>query len=90
MEEEMTIDDLEEKLGGNKLVYGSVPMDVMCELSERVNVMLEMDTATMDYFYRVSVDELMESGAPIRLLDELRDEGWAFDSSRKNIELYLK
>lgn len=86
----MTRDELEEKLGGNKLSYGVVPIAVLCELTKKMNVSLELDSSTMDYFYKISVDELLKSGTPIELLDELGEEGWAFDSSKENIELYLK
>ena len=86
----MTREEVEEKLGENKLVYGSVPVGLLVGLSKLVNVNLEMDSQTKDYFYRISVDELTRSGAPADLLDELRDGGWALDSSKENIELYLK
>lgn len=89
-EESMTREEVEEKLGENKLIYGSVPVGLLVGLSEMVNVSLEMDSKTQDYFYRIGVDELIGSGASDELLDELRDGGWALDSSKENIELYLK
>lgn len=86
----MTKDELEEKLGDNKLSYGVVPIDVLVELSKNVRVNLELDSKNLDYFYRISVDELVASGTPTDVLDELREEGWAFDSFKEYIELYLK
>ena len=86
----MTKDELEEKLGDNKLSYGVVPIDVLVELSKNVRINLELDSKNLDYLYRISVDELVASGTPTDVLDELREEGWAFDSSKEHIELYLK
>lgn len=86
----MTRDDLEEALGGNKLAYGSVSAELLFALYKFVKVGLEMDDVTKDYFYKVDAEELIKSDAPVQILDELNEGGWALDSSKRYIELYLK
>jgi hypothetical protein len=86
----MTREELEGLLGGNKMSYGVVPMSLLLEASDWVNVVLDMDTSSLDYYYKISVNELLESGAPTQFVERLRDEGWALDSSKENVNIFLK
>lgn len=86
----MTRDEIEEKLGDNAISYGSVAASTIAELQAWVTVTLEMDKETQDYFYQIRVDELVGSIMPTHVIDELRDEGWAFNPEHDAIQLFLK
>jgi hypothetical protein len=51
-------------------------------------VTLEMDDKSLDYYYNINVEELLESNMPLNDLDDLKEEGWAFDEDKKNIVIF--
>ena len=54
-----------------------------------VQVNLELDRGTLEHYYRISVDELLNSKMPVSDLDDLKSQGWAFDENRDNLIIFL-
>lgn len=84
----MTLDDLNNAVGENKIEFRKIGAPEISNIMEYVNVELEMDKKSLDYYYSINVDELLKSDMPLNDLDDLKEEGWAFDENRKNIVIY--
>lgn len=85
----MTIDELNETIGGNEVTTRHVTTAEVINLMMYVKVNLEMDRGTLEHYYSINVEELLNSQMPVSDLDDLKRQGWAFDKERKNIIIYL-
>ena len=85
----MTIDELNEAIGGNEVTTRHVTTAEVINLMMYVKVNLEMDRGTLEHYYSINVEELLNSQMPVSDLDDLKGQGWAFDKERKNIIIYL-
>jgi hypothetical protein len=54
-----------------------------------VNVNLELDSGTLEHYYSINVDELLNSKMPVSDLDDLKNQGWAYDRRKENLIIYL-
>jgi len=77
----MSIDELTNAVGENKLGFRKI--------GAAVNVSLEMDDKTLDYYYNINVKELLNSDMPLNDLDDLKEEGWAFDETKRNLRIFI-
>jgi len=84
----MTLDDLNNAIGENKIEFRKIGAPEIANIMGHVNVTLEMDEKSLDYYYNINVNELLESDMPLDDLDDLKEEGWAFDESKKNIVIF--
>ena len=53
------------------------------------NVSLMLDKKTLDYFYEVDIDELLESEMPDDEYEVLKDQGWSIDRDKLKIFLTI-
>ena len=86
----MTKEDIDIVIEDNEVIKRHVPMTEVAELTRYVNVNIEMDGGTLDYYYRINVDDLLNSDMPESLLDELGEQGWAYDEKRENLIIFLE
>ena len=86
----MSIGELREALSGNTLSYTTVNVASMVNIIKFVNVELQMDKHTFDYYYEIDVDKLVKSDMPKEELETLREQGWSFSNDGKSLILYLK
>lgn len=86
----MSIGELREALSENTLSYTTVNVASMVNIIKFVNVELQMDKHTFDYYYEIDVDKLVKSDMPKEELETLREQGWSFSDDGKSLILYLK
>ena len=85
----MTIDDLNEAIGENKVTARHVTTAEVTNIMMYVQVNLELDRGTFEHYYSINVEELLNSQMPVSDLDDLKNQGWAYDENRDNIIIYL-
>jgi len=86
----MTLDKLKETLKDNKASYSSIETKDLYNIFGFVTVNLQMDNKTLDYYYEINVNELLDSDIPNEELETMRKQGWAFSDNGKYLVLYLK
>jgi hypothetical protein len=86
----MTIDDLNTAIGDNEVTTRHVTMAEVTNIMMYVQVNLELDRGTFDHYYRINVEELLNSQMPVSDLDDLKEQGWAYDDNRENLIIFLK
>ena len=86
----MTLDELKEALESNTLSYSRVDTSALVNIMKFVDVKLEMDRHTLDYYYKMSVAELVKSEMPTDELETLKKQGWSFSDDKKSLIVYLK
>lgn len=85
----MSIDELTNVVGENKLGFRKIGAAEISNIMTYVNVSLEMDDKTLDYYYNINVKELLNSDMPLNDLDDLKEEGWAFDETKRNLRIFI-
>lgn len=86
----MRKEDLENALGNNKLTFSNVKFTELNNIMQYVNVKLCMDSNSLDYLYEIDVSDLLNSKMPSNDLDDLKKEGWSFNTTKDKIILFLK
>ena len=86
----MTIDDLNNAIGENKVTIRHVTTAEVTNIMMYVQVNLELDRGTFDHYYRINVEELLNSQMPVSDLDDLKEQGWAYDDNRENLIIFLE
>lgn len=86
----MTIDDLNIAIGDNEVTTRHVTMAEVTNIMMYVQVNLELDRGTFEHYYRINVEELLNSQMPVSDLDDLKEQGWAYDDNRENLIIFLK
>ena len=81
----MTLDKLREALKDNKISYSSVETKELYNLFMFTTVNLQMDMKSLDYYYIMDVEELVNSDMPEDELETLKNQGWAFTEDGKNL-----
>jgi len=85
----MTIEELNSAIGDNKIIANHISASEIADITPYAHVNLEIDSGTLDYYYSISVEELLDSEIPESVLNKLREQGWAFDEHKRNIIIYL-
>lgn len=80
---------MDDAIGNNKVIKGAISAAKLMNLGLYVTVNLEMDYGTLDYYYSINVDDLLNSEMPITDLEDLKEQGWAYDETRDNIIIFL-
>lgn len=86
----MTLKDVEDVLGENKLSYAKLTMSDIASIMEYVEATLLIDKECLDYYYEIDVNDLISSSMPAYLLDDLKRLGWSFNSDKSKLLIYLK
>jgi len=85
----MTIDELNKAIRENEVTTRHVTTAEVINLMMYVRVNLEMDRETLEHYYSINVEELLNSQMPTSDLDDIKNQGWAFDKEKKNIIIFL-
>jgi hypothetical protein len=85
----MTREELDSAIGDNEVTTRHVTTAEVANLMMYVQVNLELDRGTLEHYYSINVDELLDSRMPVSDLDDLKSQGWAYDEARENLIIYL-
>ena len=85
----MTREELDSAIGENRVMSRHMTTAEVANLMMYVQVNLELDKGTLEHYYSINVDELLDSQMPVSDLDDLKNQGWAYDETRDNIIIYL-
>jgi hypothetical protein len=85
----MTREELDNAIGGNEVTSNHISMAEVTNIMMYVNVNLELDSGTLEHYYSINVDELLNSRMPVSDLDDLKNQGWAYDRRKENLIIYL-
>jgi len=85
----MTREELDSAIGNNEVTTRHITTAEVANLMMYVHVNLELDRGTLEHYYSINVDELLDSQMPVSDLDDLKNQGWAYDETRDNIIIYL-
>ena len=85
----MTREELNNAIGGNEVTSSHISMAEVTNIMMYVNVNLELDSGTLEHYYSINVDELLNSKMPVSDLDDLKNQGWAYDRRKENLIIYL-
>lgn len=85
----MTREELDKTIGDNNVTSNHISMAEVTNIMMYVNVNLELDSGTLEHYYSINVDELLNSKMPVSDLDDLKNQGWAYDRRKENLIIYL-
>jgi hypothetical protein len=85
----MTREELDKTIGDNDVTSNHISMGEVTNIIMYVNVNLELDSGTLEHYYSINVDELLNSKMPVSDLDDLKNQGWAYDRKKENLIIYL-
>lgn len=86
----MTKDELKDALKDNTLSYSKISLSEMANIIRFANVELNIDKSSLDYYYTILVDNIVNSEMPTDELETLKRQGWSLTEDGKQIILYLK
>ena len=86
----MTKEEFKSAIENNDVIARHMTTAEVAKMTPYVHVNLDIDSATLDYYYSIRMEELLDSDIPDDVLDELKDQGLAFDEKRDNIIIFLK
>ena len=69
----MTREDIDIVVEDNDVTKRHLTMTEVANITKHVNVNIEMDGGTLDYYYRINVEDLLNSDMPESVLNELGD-----------------
>ena len=85
----MSKEELKELLKNNSTeVMHELSASDLVDIKEFVNVSLEIDRKTFDYYYKIDIDELLKSEMPTEEFDKLKNQGWSIFEDK--VILFLK
>lgn len=67
-----------------------VRMTATYNIMEYVDINLQMDRLTMNYYYEVDIDELSNSKMPKEEYEQMKQDGWTYDPQKNKLILYIK
>lgn len=85
----MTREELNNAIGSNEVTTRHVTTAEVTNIMMYVQVILELDRGTLEHYYKINVDELLDSQMPVSDLDDLKEQGWAYDEKKENLIIYL-
>jgi hypothetical protein len=79
----MTKNELIELLKDNNLnEKHHISAAALANIVKFANVSLQMDGDTLDYYYEVDIDELVESEMPQAEFTVMKDQGWGIKNNK--------
>jgi hypothetical protein len=86
----MTKEEFKSAIENNDVIARHMATAEVAKITPHVHVNLDIDSATLDYYYSINMEELLNSDIPDDVLDELKEQGWALDDRKENIIIFLK
>jgi len=84
----MTKEELKELFKDNKLSSSKkISAAALANIMKFAMVNLQLDDKTLDYYYEVDIDELLDSEMPDEEYDVMKEQGWALNKNNLNILL---
>lgn len=84
----MTKEELKELFKDNKLSDSKkISAAALANIMKFAMVNLRMDDKTLDYYYEVDIDELLESEMPNDEYGIMKEQGWTLNENNLNILL---
>jgi hypothetical protein len=84
----MTNAELKELFKGNKKSDSKkITAAALTNIAKFVMPNLCMDDKTLDYYYEVGIDELLESDMPLAEYEVMKEQGWKIKGN--NLVIYL-
>lgn len=85
----MTREELDKAIGDNEVTKRHVTAAEVANIMMYIEINLELDRCTFEHYYRINVEDLLNSQMPVSDLDDLKNQGWAYDGRKENIIIYL-
>ena len=85
----MTKNDIESILKDNQPSKKVLSASEMVNIMSYVNPKVEIDRNSMEYYYKISINDLVNSDMPLSDLDDLKNEGWSIDTNSESIILFF-
>ena len=86
----MDLGELKELLKENVPSYSKITASELATIMSFVDVTLEMDRKTLDYFYKMDVDDLLKSSISNNVMEQIKNQGWSFSDDGKSLIVFLK
>ena len=86
----MDKDELYELFKDNTKTKKKVSAAAVANINKFADVSLRMDGRTLDYYYEVYVDSLLQSKIPKAEIKAMEEQGWMITKDKKNLRIYLK
>ncbi len=86
----MDLESVKNHIGVNEVSYGNISASELVSICSHVHVGLEIDKGSLDYFYEIDVEEILESDITTEDLALMQSQGWAFNENKTKIILFLK
>ena len=85
----MTREELDNAIGNNKVSFRHISASELSDIIRYVKVDLELDKNTFDNYYKIRIDELLNSKMPVSDLEILKEQGWTYDGNKESIIIFL-
>lgn len=86
----MKKNELLELFKGSRMAKKEVSAATVANINRFAEVSLRMDNDTLDYYYEVYVDVLLNSKIPDEELKAMREQGWFMSRDKNTLKIYLK
>ena len=84
----MTKEELKDLLGDKpSLIPRKIMAKTLANLTRFVDVTIKINSETLDYYYEIDADDLVNSKLPREEYDVLKDQGWSLVENK--IIIYL-
>lgn len=81
---------IKDTLSRKEFMFNNVNFPSISTIMKFVKINLQMNRMSMDYYYEIDADELAKSKITQDILNQMKDEGWAYNDKNDTVILYLK
>ena len=81
---------IKDTLSRKEFMFNNVNFPSIATIMKFVKINLQMNRMSMDYYYEIDADELAKSKITQDILNQMKDEGWAYNDKNDTVILYLK
>ena len=85
----MSLEEIKTVFGSNSLSYNKISAVDLANIAKFVEVKLQMDKSTLDYFYEIKVSNLIKSKITSGELETMQKQGWSLSDDFKNLIIFL-
>jgi hypothetical protein len=85
----MSLEDIKTVFNNNTLSYNKISAVDLANIAKFVEVKLQMDKSTLDYYYEINVSDLAKSKITSGELETMQKQGWSLSDDSKNLIIFL-
>ena len=85
----MSLEEIKTVFGSNTLSYNKISAVDLANIAKFVEVKLQMDKSTLDYYYEINVSDLAKSKITSGELETMQKQGWSFSDDSKNLIIFI-